>query len=126
MVLFLFGRQQPGKEPLAQRNGHDERLGGLAGAAAQTGHLECRRASPPAGCDAVRIFGQPVSLHLGDPRLDAAVALHGMVSGQATQASGAQAFAIALHSAKGRAMLKKRDPPARPGGFNSKATPSCW
>lgn len=39
MVLLLFGWQQPGKEPLAQRDSHDERPGGLAGAAAQTGHL---------------------------------------------------------------------------------------
>ena len=105
MVLLLFGRQQPGKEPFTQRDSHDERLGGLAGAAAPTGHLECRGAGPPAGCDAVRLFGQSLSFHLGDPGLDAAAALHGLVSGQTAQAPGAQAVALARHPATGRAML---------------------
>lgn len=126
MVLFLFGWQQPGKEPFTQRDGHDERLGGLAGPATPTGHLECRGAGPPARCDAVRFIGQPVSFHLGDPGLDAVAALHGLVSGQTAQAAGAQAFAIALHAAKGQVVLKKAAPPARPYGFSPEATPSCW
>ena len=37
MVLFFSRRQQPGKEPLAPRDGHHERLGGLAGAAGRQG-----------------------------------------------------------------------------------------
>lgn len=126
MVLFLFGRQQPGKKPLAQRDGHDERLGGLAGAAAPTGHLECSRAGPPEGCDAVRFFGQPLSFHLGNPGFDAAATLYGMVSGQATQAAGTQAFAVALDSAQRRSVVKKAAPAARQCGFGTEATPSCW
>jgi len=124
--LFFSRGQQSGKEPLAPRDGHHEGLGGLAGAAAPPGQLECRGTSPPAGCDAVRVFGQPLSFYLGDPRLDAAAALHGVVSGQATQTAGTQAFAIALHWAEGHSALKKTAQSACPCGPSLGAMPSCW
>ena len=81
---------------------------------------------PPAGCDAVCLFGQPLSFYLGDPRLDAAAALHGVVSGQATQTAGTQAFAIALHWAEGHSALKKTAQSACPCGPSLGAMPSCW